>query len=94
VNQFMLFTALYRMLLAVVFRHNKDAISSLSSFAGGHAVRALDFYVQRADQLRTATDNAAGLLRLYQVGFTVLVAFACVLIYQSFIADRDRKSVV
>lgn len=87
-NQLMLFTALCRMLLAVVFRHNKDAISSMSSLAGHNPLRVLDFYVLRADQLRTATDNAVGLLRVYQVGFTVLVAFACVLIYQSFVAQR------
>src|SRR5262245_61575137 len=83
----MLFTAVYRMLLASVFGH-KDPVSAALSLADQGASRALDFYVQRAEELRVAIDNAAGLQRLYQLSFVVLMALACVLIYESLIALR------
>ncbi len=80
-----LFMAFCRMLLALVTRHHDTALLSLAEQT---TLRALDFYTQRTEQLRGAIAEAVRLQSFYRFSVVVLICFACLLLYESFVAHR------
>jgi hypothetical protein len=80
-----LFMALCRILLALVTRNGDTALLSLAEQT---RLRALDFYAQRAEQIRGAINEALRLQSFYRISFVVLICLACLLLYESFVAHR------